>query len=95
VENGERFRGALNESQSALLPSRSEAWIWITKPNKSSIKEFISGRGALARTLSVEGPAKNQLGRTILFSGHLSQPMIVTFGTPTKESSPVAFAHSD
>src|SRR5215468_4532156 len=42
----------------------------------SSIKEFIGGRGAPTRTLSIEGPAKNQLRRTIAFSSHPSQPMV-------------------
>src|SRR5689334_8600057 len=60
----------------ALLPRSSDSWTWITKPTKSSIEEFIGGRGAPTRTLSIEGPAKNQLRRTIALSSHPSQPMV-------------------
>jgi hypothetical protein len=60
----------------ALLPSCSEPWIWIAKPAKSGIKKFI-GRGSVSTgALSVERPAKYELGRTIVFSSHLSEPMV-------------------
>jgi hypothetical protein len=49
---------------------------WIAKPSESRIKEFICGRSAPTRTLSIEGPAKNQLRRAIVFSSHPSQPMV-------------------
>ena len=52
----------------ALLPRRSDSWIWVSKPTKSRIREFICGRGAPTRTLSIEGPAKNELRRPISFT---------------------------
>jgi hypothetical protein len=42
----------------ALLPRRPDAGIGISKPSESSVKKFIRGRGATARALAVEGPAK-------------------------------------
>src|ERR1700731_3309566 len=60
----------------ALLPRRSEPWIWIAKPGKSGIKKFIGRRSVPTRTLSIEGPAKYELRRTIVFSGHSSEPMV-------------------
>src|SRR5215469_15958590 len=60
----------------SLLPSRSDPWIGITKPSKSCVKEFICGRSVPAGTLSVEGPAKNEFRRTILFSSHPPEPMV-------------------
>src|SRR5215471_250647 len=66
----------------ALLPRSADSWIWITKPIKSSIKEFIGGRGAPTRTLSIEGPAKNQLRGTIAFSSHPPEPMVNKRGLP-------------
>jgi hypothetical protein len=45
----------------ALLPRRSELWIWISKPVESRIKKFIRRRSATARALSVEGPTRNRL----------------------------------
>src|SRR5215469_7475159 len=60
----------------ALLPCRSEAWIWISKPVERRIKKFISRRSVPTRALSVEGPTKNKLCRTIMVSSHLSQPMV-------------------
>src|SRR5246500_1502326 len=59
-----------------LLPGRSELWIWISKPSESRIKKFICGRSLPAAALSVEGPSKNKLCRTIMVSSHPSQPMI-------------------
>src|SRR3984893_16494408 len=60
----------------ALLPRRSDPRIWITKPSKSGINKFICGRRASTGALSVEGPAKNKLSRTIMFSSHPSEPMV-------------------
>src|SRR5580704_16964664 len=60
----------------ALLPSRSDPWIWIFKPVESRIKKFICGGSLPARTLSVEGPTKNKLCRTIMVSSHASEPMV-------------------
>src|ERR1700730_12049213 len=59
-----------------LLPGRPDPWIGITKPSKTSVKKFICGRSASTRALSIEGPAKNELRRTIVFSSHPSEPMI-------------------
>src|SRR5271165_5203605 len=60
----------------ALLPRRSEPWIWISKPSKSRIKKFICGRSVPTAALSVEGPTKNKLRRTIIVSSQPSQPMV-------------------
>src|ERR1700757_529592 len=60
----------------ALLPGRSEAWIWIAKPVKSSIKKFIRGQSVPTAALSVEGPTKNKLCRAIMVSSHPSEPMV-------------------
>src|ERR1700730_16183351 len=66
----------------ALLPRRSEPWIWITKPVESHINKFIS-RGSLpTAALSVEAPAENELCRTIAFSSHPSEPMVDKRGLP-------------
>src|ERR1700746_2813811 len=59
-----------------LLPGRSELWIWISKPSESRIKKFICGRSLPAAALSVEGPSKNKLRSTIMFSSHPSEPMV-------------------
>src|SRR6516165_5995613 len=69
------MRNELRESF-ALLPRRSEPWIWISKPTEGRIKKFIRGRSASTGALSVERPAKNELGRAILLSRHLSEPMV-------------------
>src|SRR6266481_9905859 len=66
----------------ALCPRCSKPWIWIAKPTKSSVKKFISGRSAPAGALSVEGPAKNKLRRTIMVSSHPSEPMVNQCGLP-------------
>src|SRR5262245_61110513 len=66
----------------ALLPCCSEPWIWIAKPSQSGIKKFIVRRSVAAGTLSVKGPAKYELRRTILFSSHSSQPMVDQRGLP-------------
>src|ERR1700730_739208 len=65
-----------------LLPGRSELWIWISKPSESRIKKFICGRSLPAAALSVEGPAKNKLRSTIMFSSHASKPMVDKRGLP-------------
>src|SRR5215471_6505866 len=60
----------------AFLPPRSVSWIAISKPNESRIKKFIRGRSLPIAALSVKGPAKNKLCRTIMFSSHSSKPMV-------------------
>src|ERR1700688_3644847 len=60
----------------ALFPRCSDTWIGILKPSQSSVKKFICGRSAPTRALSVQGPAKNELRRTIIFSSHPSEPMV-------------------
>src|SRR5246127_1211493 len=59
-----------------LLPGRSELWIWISKPTESRVKKFICGRSLPPAALSVEGPTKNKLCRTIMVSSHPSEPMV-------------------
>src|SRR5215831_9175067 len=59
-----------------LLPCCSEAWIWISEPSERSVKKFICGRSTPTSTLPVEGPTKNKLCRTIMFSRHSSEPMV-------------------
>src|SRR5271166_4223628 len=66
----------------ALLPCRSEPWIWISKPSESRVKKFICRRSAPTAALSVKGPAKNELRRTIMFSSHPSEPMVDKCGLP-------------
>src|SRR5258707_9707138 len=60
----------------ALLPCRSDPRIWIPKPSQSHVKKFICGRSAPTCALSVEGPAKNELRRTIMFSSHPPEPTV-------------------
>ena len=60
----------------ALLPRRSNPWIGISKPSKSSIKKFICGGGAPASALPVEGPAIDELSRTIMFGSHSPEPVV-------------------
>src|SRR5208283_3746288 len=43
---------------------------------ESRIKKFICGRSVPTAALSVEGPAKNELCRAIMFSCHPSEPMV-------------------
>src|SRR5260370_35104786 len=69
------MRDELRESL-ALLPRRAEPWIWISKPVESRIKKFICGRSVPTADLSVEGPNKNKLCRTIVVSSHPSEPMV-------------------
>src|SRR5215469_8826136 len=68
---GDEFRQSL-----ALLPGRSEAWVSISKPVESRIKEFVRGRSVPSGALSVEGPTKNKLRRTIMVGSHTSEPMV-------------------
>src|SRR5258708_36674678 len=60
----------------ALLPRCSDPRIWITKPSEDRVKKFICRRSASTAALSVEGPAKNELRRTITFSSHPPEPMV-------------------
>jgi hypothetical protein len=60
----------------ALLPRRSEPRIWIYKPSESRIKKFSRGRSLPTGALSIEGPTKNKLCRTIMFCSHPSEPMV-------------------
>jgi hypothetical protein len=80
-QQGSAMRDELRQSL-ALLPPRSEPWIWISKPSESRIKKFICGRRTTACPLSVEGPAKNELSRTVMVSSHPSEPMINESGLP-------------
>src|ERR1700733_8225864 len=60
----------------ALLPRRSEPWIWISKPVESRVEEFICRRSVSTGAQSVKGPAKNKLRRAIMFCSHPSEPMV-------------------
>jgi hypothetical protein len=60
----------------ALLPRRSDPWIWIAKPSESRVEKFICGRGIPTAALSVKGPAKNKFRRIIMVSSHPSEPMV-------------------
>src|ERR1700747_1569460 len=60
----------------ALLPSRSDSWIWISKPSKSCVKKFIGRRSASSCPLPVERPPKDELCGSIAFGGHPSKPMV-------------------
>src|SRR4029077_19085654 len=75
------MRDELRESF-ALLPWRSDSWIRIAKPSKSRIQKFVSGRRAPSCALSVEGPAENELSRTVMVSSHQSEPMVNESGFP-------------
>src|SRR5271166_783425 len=66
----------------ALLPPRSDPWIGISKPSKAGIKKIICGRCAPGAALSVKRPAKNELGRTIMFRSHPPKPMVDQSGLP-------------
>src|SRR6202162_4149372 len=66
----------------ALLPSGPDPWIRIPKPSESRVKKFICGRSLPAAALSVEGPTKNKLRRTILVSSHPSEPIVNERGLP-------------
>src|SRR5262245_5273473 len=60
----------------ALFPRCSEPRIGITEPSESRVQEFVCGRSASTGALSVQGPAKNELRRAIMFSSHASKPMV-------------------
>src|SRR5271166_666266 len=60
----------------ALLPSRSDPWIWISKPVESRIEKFVFRRSVPTGALSVEGPPKNKLRRAIMVSSHPPEPMV-------------------
>ena len=64
---------------SHAVPSRGSA-----SPNQvmGSVQEFVCGRSVPAAALSVKGPAKNQLSRTIMVSSQLSEPMVNQRGLP-------------
>src|ERR1700741_3803738 len=74
---GDKLRKSLSP-----LPRRSEPWIWISKPSESRVKKFICGRSLPTAALSVEGPTKNKLRRTIMVSSHPSEPMVDQRGLP-------------
>src|SRR6516165_4839185 len=59
-----------------FLPRRSKPWIGIAKPTQSSVEKFIGGRGLPTGALSIEGPAKNKLRRSIMFRSHPQEPLI-------------------
>src|SRR5690349_6369850 len=65
-----------------LLPPRSEARIWISKPSESRINKFICRRRASTCPLSVEGPAENELSRTVMVISHPTEPMVKEGGFP-------------
>src|SRR5580692_7312699 len=69
------MRDELRESL-AFLPCPSQPWIWITKPSESRVNKFISGPSVSAGALSVKGPAKNELRRTVILTSHPSKPMV-------------------
>src|SRR6516162_32215 len=69
------MRDELRESL-ALLPCRSDPWIWVAKPIESGVKKLICGRRASTGALPVEGPTKNKLCRTIMVSSHPPEPMV-------------------
>src|SRR5215831_1399462 len=89
-KQGSTMRDEFRESLS-LLPPRSDPWIGISKPTKSRVKKFIRGRSLPTAALSVKGPAKNELCRTIVFSSHLSEPMVDECRLP--DSSPCNDGH--
>src|SRR4029077_14369071 len=66
----------------ALLPGRTEPRVGIAKPSESCVKKFICGRNLHTAALSVEGPTKNKLCRTIMVSSHPSEPMVNESGLP-------------
>ena len=67
--------------------AQQHPWIWVLKPSESSVKKFICGRSLPACALSVEGPAKNELHRTIFFSSHPPQPTVDKGGLPDTSPS--------
>src|SRR5260221_6510298 len=74
-KQGSPMRDELRQSF-ALLPPRSNPWIWIPKPSQSRVKERICGGSLSAAALSVEGPAKHELRRPVMIRSHPSEPMV-------------------
>src|SRR5271166_6616190 len=70
----------------ALLPGGPEPRIRVAKPSQSRVNEFIRRRSLPSGALSVEGPTKNKLRRTIMLSSYPSEPMVNKRGLP--DSSP-------
>src|SRR5260370_15687308 len=66
----------------ALFARCSDAWIGIPKPSQSSVQEFVCSRSLPTAALSVKGPTKNKLCRTIMVSSHPSEPMVNESGLP-------------
>src|SRR5271165_2458209 len=66
----------------AFLPCCSKSWIWITKPSESGVDKFVCRQSVPTSALSVEGPTKNKLRRTIMASSHPSDPMVDQRGLP-------------
>ena len=60
----------------ALLPCRSNQWIWISKPSQRSTEKCVCGRSDPTADLPAEGPTKDQLSKTIVFGGHPIEPMV-------------------
>src|ERR1700740_790870 len=92
------IRDELRESL-ALLPCHSDPWIWVTKPRESGAKKFIGRQSAATAPLSVKGPAKNKLCRTIMVSSHPSDPMVderrLSDPSPGNDRNQVEFLGSD
>src|SRR6516162_5427760 len=74
-KQGSTMGDELRESL-AFLPCRSDPRILISKPRESGIKKFIRRRSLSATTLSVKGPAKDELRGAIVFRCHPSKPMV-------------------
>src|SRR5271166_6650832 len=66
----------------ALLPCGSDPWIRVAEPPESQVEKFIGRRSAFSAPLPVERPAKNELRRTIMLSGHPPEPMVDQRGLP-------------
>src|SRR5215471_1097670 len=60
----------------ALLPGSPKPRVRVSEPGQSRVKKFICGRSAPAGALSVEGPAKNQLRRTVMLGSHQPEPVV-------------------
>src|SRR6202008_3752433 len=74
-QQGSTMRDQFSQSF-ALLPGRSNPRIRIPKPSESRIEKFIRGRSLATAPLSVEGPAINELRRTVMFCRHPLEPMV-------------------
>src|SRR5215471_20480135 len=80
-QQGSTMRHQLRQSF-ALLPCRSDPWVWIAKPSQSGVKKFICGRRAPTGALSVEGPAKYEFCKTIILGSHPAEPSVNECGLP-------------